>query len=406
MGNRQFGHGGRQTSGSDATTEAICQVQQSTIPHLSPGRLLQRTDTGMKPTHPTSDDRRGANRQRSMHEYATGQVKLTSRPRALFLELTQGCNLRCPMCRSELIPPSERLMPRRLFDRIAEELFPTAELVDLRGWGESVILPDFISYVEAVRSAGSNLRIVTNLSYHRDAALDALVAANATIDVSLDASTSALLDVVRTGSRLPLIEANISRIIGGFGHADNLTLLVTIQRATIEALPDLVTYAANLGVRRIRLASVTADDASELAIATQTAALTRALSEATGVALARGMDLVAATQLGSLPTNPTNLPPCIHPWAYCYVAYDGQVGFCDHLIGPGNAEYFVGNLNDEDFDAVWNGERMMAMRSEHLGRRRREAAQFAHCAWCYKSKYIDFEQIFDPSLERQIVRLT
>jgi radical SAM protein with 4Fe4S-binding SPASM domain len=350
-------------------------------------------------------DQKRANRALSIEEYANGCVELESRPRALFIELTQGCNLTCPMCRSELIPPSARRMSDALFDRIAETLLPTAELVDLRGWGESLILPEAMARIETVRLYGAAIRVVTNLSFRRDKVLDALVDADAIIDVSLDSASPNILEKVRRGAQLHLITDNIRYILDRFGHARNLTMLVTVQRATIATLPGLVDYAADLGVRQMRLFSVTADNDSEMSLEQSRDLLDHSLAGAAAIARARGIKLTAGTRLGSLPENATGFPVCIHPWAYCYVAYNGDVSFCDHLIGPGNAEYVVGNLQSSDFNSIWNGFGLRRIRSEHLGKRRADAAQFSHCAWCYKSKYIDFEQLFDANLQKHVVQL-
>lgn len=350
-------------------------------------------------------DQKRANRALSTEEYANGCVELESRPRALFIELTQGCNLRCPMCRSELIPPHTRRMSDALFDRISKTLLPTAELVDLRGWGESLILPQAIPCIETVRAYGAAIRVVTNLSFRRDKVLDALVDADATIEVSLDSASRSILKKVRSGSQLDLITDNIQRILNRFGHSRNLAMLVTVQRATVLALPELVDYAANLGVRQMRLFSVTAEDDSEMSLAADHDILDNSLAEAVEVAKSRGIKLIAGTKLGSLSENTTDLPACIHPWAYCYVSYTGDVSFCDHLIGPGNAQYIVGNLQSSNFDSIWNSIGMKRIRTEHLGKRRADAAQFSHCAWCYKNKYIDFEQLFDVNMEKHIVEL-
>lgn len=38
------------------------------------------------------------NREQNIAEYRAGKLRLDSRPLALFVELTQNCNLECPMC--------------------------------------------------------------------------------------------------------------------------------------------------------------------------------------------------------------------------------------------------------------------------------------------------------------------
>ncbi|WP_239374320.1 hypothetical protein [Frankia sp. Cj5] len=97
-----------------------------------------------------------------MAEYESGAEVLTCRPLVVFLELTRDCNLHCAMCRSSSDSFRGMNMPRDILLEIAEELFPSAALVDLRGWGESTLLRDFGWNVEKALSYGTRLRLVTN----------------------------------------------------------------------------------------------------------------------------------------------------------------------------------------------------------------------------------------------------
>src|SRR5690349_6706086 len=109
---------------------------------------------------------REENRRLNLREYSEGKTELISRPRYVLVELTQGCNLRCPMCRPEIVSTKGKSMSRERFWRIANELFSTAEMVDLRGWGESLILPDVEEFIRTTTRYGTAIRFVTNLSFH------------------------------------------------------------------------------------------------------------------------------------------------------------------------------------------------------------------------------------------------
>ena len=47
------------------------------------------------------------------------------------------------MCRNPGEVPATLRMSDEMFARVEDELFPTADLIDLRGWGESLILRNF-----------------------------------------------------------------------------------------------------------------------------------------------------------------------------------------------------------------------------------------------------------------------
>jgi len=360
----------------------------------------------MNTTDGVSVNARQRNAELNGAEYQSGSVSLASLPRALFIELTQGCNLRCAMCRDSVITTAQRSMPDALFETIADELFPTAEMVDLRGWGESLILPNIVSRIKRVVSSGARLRVVTNLSFRRPQVLDALVEADAYVAVSLDAANQELLSQLRQGANLQLITANLDYLIRSFGHSRNVEILTTVQRPALAALPQLIAHVAACGVREVKFFSVNAAETSDLGLEGHKDEVDAAIRLSVARAQEVGVRLVAGTQMGSLPDNLPTFPMCVHPWAYAFVAFNGDVSFCDHLIGPDLRKYKVGNICESTFQDVWNGPAWRAIREEHLGPRRASSPRFAHCAWCYEKKYVDFEQLFEPKYVSEIIQLS
>lgn len=154
-------------------------------------------------------DKRVQNATTNVREYTAGIAILESLPRFLLVELTQGCNLACPMCRPKRIATRERTMTDELFERVASILFPTAEVVDLRGWGESVILPNFSERAQRVLDSGATLRIVTNLAYSRPKVLSHLLYGGAWLDLSIDTLDEEAIKVVRPGAQPDLIRRNL-----------------------------------------------------------------------------------------------------------------------------------------------------------------------------------------------------
>jgi radical SAM protein with 4Fe4S-binding SPASM domain len=293
-------------------------------------------------------------------------------------------------------------MSESTFEIISKTLFPTAELVDLRGWGESLILPNIVKRIEQTAAFGCAVRIVTNLSFSRDEVLESLMDANAIVDISLDTSNREVLDVVRKGTNLDLVAKNLSTLTANPKMRERLTVLVTVQNQVVPHLPELMEFLGNHGVRKVRLFAVTSEQTSSAQLDQENDLIDTKLEQMKKVLVKYGMQATAGTRLGNMPANSSDHPACSHPWKYCNIAYDGALGFCDHLIGPGNSEYFVGNILESDFASIWNSDQMINLRKEHLGARRPIAPKFAHCAWCYKNKFIDFEERFDPELAAQV----
>jgi radical SAM protein with 4Fe4S-binding SPASM domain len=342
---------------------------------------------------------KAANRATFRDEYARGCLRLIARPRILFVELTRFCNLACGMCRSVgQIGPDQTMQPE-MFNRVAEELFPAAEVVDLRGWGESLILSDFIDQLQTARAYGCEVRIVTNLSFNRPAVLDALADARAYVGVSLDAATDDVLSRIRSGARLERLLQNLMHLANSYrlkGIGDRISIYVTCQRDNISELEKIIDLAKGAGVRRIALAPVTCDPHSPFSITGFEKQLCHAVDKIAARANRTETLVFQTANLWPGQIVHEQHAPCIHPWAYCYISYDGRVGFCDHLIGPAGDPFIIGDLRQQSFDDVWNSEAWIALRKEHLSERRPGAPFFHECDWCYRNRFTDFEDILEP----------
>lgn len=269
-----------------------------------------------------------SNARLSMREFRAGALELQSMPRKVLVELTQGCNLRCPMCRSRSISYSERELDRTLFYEIAELLFSAAEIVDIRGWGESLLAPDVNGIIQAVDSYQARCRIVTNLSVDRPETLDLLVDTGAQIDVSLDAVTQEVVDVHRPGARMELITANLRRIAGRLrdtgASKDSLRIITTVQAGTLHELTELVRYVSTVGVQQVIFNEVSLAPGDPNAVVGLEREVGESVRKAAAVAEELGVELYAGSQLGDCGGTKNDVQFCSHPWAYATVGYDNS----------------------------------------------------------------------------------
>lgn len=342
---------------------------------------------------------RDANRERSLRDFREGLTRLESRPRFLVVELTQGCNLQCPMCRPALIPVSARRMSDAHFERIAGELFDTAEMIDLRGWGESLILPDIEQRIGDAARHGARVRLVTNLAFHRPAIIDVLAEHGCEVCVSVDTADPHLFRELRGGADLERVGRNLSALSDAYRRRSStggLYINATVQRPALDSLHELVDFVADRGITQIRFSGVSIPPGHPLSLDDVADRVDAALDRCRERARVRGVTVRANTRLGSMPTHPPGMPACIHPWVYAYFAWDGHVGFCDHLIGDEGVPYLLGHLDESSFEEIWNGEKWQELRREHLTTRNEHAAYFHECAWCYRNRNTEFDDHFVP----------
>lgn len=348
---------------------------------------------------------RAENRALNYAEYEQRAVRLASRPLAIFLELTQNCNLSCPMCRfGEKYNPAWN-MPVDMFTQIAEELFGTAILVDLRGWGESTILKDFDRFIDIALRYRPQFRLVTNAQVNRPDIWDTLMSAHSAITVSCDAADPDLFEKLRRGGTIARLRTTVREIVAArdrYGAPrDNVQFNTVVSRDNLDDLPALVDLASDLDVPLVVLHPLVAplDDPAHLR--GDLSGTERAYAKAAQRARERGI----VVQLGAAPdpslahVDRVRQPPCMHPWSYAYVNYNGGVGFCDHLIG--DPALVLGSLRQNSFEEIWNGDAWAELRASHITGQL--ADRFAPCRYSYAQRYIDFEHRVHPERERLIV---
>jgi MoaA/NifB/PqqE/SkfB family radical SAM enzyme len=344
-----------------------------------------------------------ANRALNNREYDDGAVVLESLPLALFVELTKNCNLHCPICRPKLAYDAAFNMPMELFERVAAELFPTATLVDLRGWGESVLLRNFDRFIEIAASYRPQLRLVTNGQINRPAVWDRLMAAHAIVVASCDAASPELFATLRAGGTMERFRSCVQSLVrrrdAHGAPRENVVLTCVASPHNLQELSDVVALAAELDVAKVILFPVQTNHeagAPEQGETWSMAQHERELAIAYERAIERGRTEGVIVQLGAAPTEGLALPelvkpvPCMHPWSYAYVDHRGNVGFCDHLIGE--PKHVFESVLDKPFAEIWNGPDFVQLRTAHRGGTLPD--RFAECRWCYRQRYVDFEERF------------
>lgn len=323
----------------------------------------------------------------------------------LFIELTKNCNLHCVMCRSAGQWDPARNMDRSLFDRVAEELFPYAQIVDLRGWGESTILTDFPHYLERTAGSGCRPRIVTNMTVGNADLWRGLVRHNAIIAISFDAATPETFARLRPGSRLPRILANLDVVVAEARAVgitlDDVYFNVVMQADALDEVHRIVDIAADRGLRRVHVNPVTTAPGDPKHLSRHLAGVHAALERLMDRSRATGVEVTLGAAVDETMADAAAVAKrCTHPWVYCLVNQAGAVGFCDHLIGDGTEQYLLGDLRRETFEDIWNGLAYQELRQRHVRWQDGLGEQFEECNWCYRNRYIDFEDLTVPEYGR------
>ena len=307
-----------------------------------------------------------------------------TRPSALGIEVSDACNLACAVCSREIAwdrrgSPFLRLDPfRRIFDPI-RPLY-----LVLSGYGEPLLNRDLPAMVAHASAAGTRVTVITNGTLLDEARARALREAGlAKLKVSLDGAEPDAYAKHRAGGDLHAVLANVERFhrdrSGGWPlleiqmvlFRENLDQAARLLRLCRDRLPGvqpfflvMFTYGEQPGFVE---KTIPFNDPAGLAAIEEAAALARE----SGFHRTLGSLEAARRQL----TVDLSRAPCYVPWYSSIVSIDGELFPCCYQSIRGVS---VGNVLQDGFEAVWNGERMRAFRA---GLRERRCGDKV-CATC------------------------
>ena len=135
-------------------------------------------------------------------------------PEKLYLDITEDCNLRCPMCRSE-VKVDGKTMPIELFKRLIDETSPYCKSYSLFIWGEPLILNDFrkrVQYVHAKKRPDCNIEISTNGMLLTDDMIRFLRRYEVRVIVSFDGANKDTFEKIRCGANFKRVCDNAKRL--------------------------------------------------------------------------------------------------------------------------------------------------------------------------------------------------
>lgn len=307
-------------------------------------------------------------------------------PRNIYFEVTNRCNLKCRACilyRGGWEPQRDVTVEELV--RITDQL-PVLERIALHGIGEPLLNNDLPAMIRYLKNRNVFVLFNSNgilLNERRqnelmDAGLDEL-------RISLDAASAQGYMAMRGSDRFDQIVANI-RAFAKRMHRQQisrptLSLWYLGTRENIEALPDFVRLAADIGVPQVylqRLVYFQDDDGYGLATFEKTlmasdSQIRRFLEQGQELAKQLGIQFMASgltTPLESVQSDaaqPHSWKTCTRPTTLMYITANGNVLPC--CISPfSTADYasiILGNVFEMSLEEIWLGAPYQSFRKAH-----------------------------------------
>jgi radical SAM protein with 4Fe4S-binding SPASM domain len=350
----------------------------------------------------------------NLKEYEDRKVILKSLPTVLFVELTQNCNSHCIMCGHASLYPKgyqSRLdMEDNVFNFIKEKLFPFANMVDLRGYGESSILRNFDKRIKETVETGVKLRLVTNALAIKQPIWELLMKESATVVVSVDSANPNTMKKLGRGS-FNQLKKSLEIAVNEREKSNNkgkILFNTVVSSFNLEELDNIILLAKEYEIKRVTMIPVQIANESPLSLVKRKDDINRYILSAQEIAREVGVELRLGVSLDDSQIIKEKLPDrCIHPWSFCNIDYAGNVGYCDHLMGY---DINSGNLKNNSFDEIWNGMQIQKARMQHIAIEKFRTIGLKNklplCNWCYRRRYIDFEEDINKNFQSKIVSTT
>ena len=349
-------------------------------------------------------------------EYQAGKIILNSMPSRAFIELTQNCNFKCNMCWRTYLPQFENYNPEYdmsfdLFKKIADSLFPYLTFIDLRGFGETLILPHWpriVRYIQKFPNIQWHLN--TNLSLTRKDVWKLMIKNNFMIAFSCDGATKETFTFIRRGADFEQILKNLKNVVEYIQKFKRgaIYFLVTVQRYNLMELPEIIEMAKDYQVGSIALRIVRRSWRCSL---NQPPEIIGKIMKKTFMLAKRykiNINVNDKELVKYIPFPLKSYPnpywyvkeifpyepskhnfeavsinkKCYKPFGYVYIYYDGKVGPCNHLCFPPVA---LGDLKENTFKQIWNGEPFQEFRKNLLN----VTPKVRDCRWCFKHRITD-----------------
>jgi len=340
------------------------------------------------------------------------------------LESTLGCNLECRMCGSFLtgVTKQRKVMAPALLDKVRTQLLPGAQDLSLTVAGEPFMTPKLGTFVDLAEDNQVSLQLNSNATLIKDSdLLSRLLRQSSVVKFSIDGATRATYEDIRVKADFGRVLENVRLVVRTRAalprqSRPRLVLCMVLMRSNLHELVDMVDLCRDLGLDRLEVAHLTAftdeidraealrhwpDDADAAIRAARARAdalglrahlpplmsgerltpSTRAraklaLDEARGITRTRLARLTTTLQRkrsqARWARQAGGQVGCHFLREGVFVTIGGDVAPC-----PMPGRPIVGNLLEQDFDAIWNGETLTAMRRGLI-----DGQPFDCCAHC------------------------
>ena len=281
-------------------------------------------------------------------------------PTFIQIEATSKCNLRCPGCSHSREAESGQHLSLDQLQEILDILpFPPKHVI-LSGVGEPLLNPHFFSLVDLLAERGTSCHFFTNGTLLSPKACEAIVRRQNIISLTIsgDGAEETTFENLRLGAHFESWKRSVRGLTERAKDERpelRIGMNTVISRQNINELGDIIRLAADLGFRVVHfLDPIPVDEITAANVPSEIEFTAIDFKELSG--LGRSLGLAVSWQIRRGARSSAVIQRCLHPWKTIFIRANGNVQPCMALFGTEKAAV-MGNIFQEDFQDIWNGER-------------------------------------------------
>lgn len=186
------------------------------------------------------------------------EIRLNSYPTEIQLESTDICNARCIMCNHFYKNGTHPLRQQSEIVQKLTNLLPYLRTVFLHGNGEPFMVPNIKDYLSEFSKYKIKFATNSNLSIVNMDIIDALRENFTELNVSCDAADKVTYEYIRQGLSFEAFVENCKMVRAECPNLHMRMMSITM-RQNIQSLPDIVSFAAELGFNEIVFTELSTD---------------------------------------------------------------------------------------------------------------------------------------------------
>lgn len=285
----------------------------------------------------------------------TGNPSIAGMPITISFEPTTSCNLRCPECPSGLrsFTRPTGMLEQSLFQKVIDQLAGSLSFLTFYFQGEPYLHPDFLQMVKYASAKGIYTATSTNAHYLNDerarltveSGLDRLI-------ISIDGTTQDTYQSYRIGGSLDKVMEGARNVMAWRKKLKSKTPHVIFQFLVVKPnehqIPEVYSIAKEIGVDHVVLKTAQIYDYEN------------------GSDLIPSLDQYSRykkSQDGTYAIKNKLDNNCWKMWHSCVITWDGKVVPC---CFDKDAHHVLGDLTQQSFKEIWNGEKYNQFRASLL----------------------------------------